>query len=229
MADFVDRLFTTTGCLQSGSTEARLSSGSSPTCAQCRLRVGYVLVALRYLIEIRRERVISQAIVVPVFVEHSANWSEAAAEAFDHDCNYSPNALHAKKKTAFLTVGRQKSQTTAFDANHWKAILQNIRLVWSQVVGSRIVGSRVVDCLSASRFSDYRLSACRFSAFCLPAAHLAASSWSQVVGSWGRWIPNRCDRPFRRRRCVKVARPRQFCASRIYFCVASQASNTLRN
>ena len=134
-----------------------------------------------------------------------------------------------QRKAAFLTVGRQKSQTTALDANHWKAILQNIRLVWSQVVGSRIVGSRVVDCLSASRFSDYRLSACRFSAFCLPAAHLAASSWSQVVGSWGRWIPNRCDRPFRRRRCVKVARPRQFCASRIYFCVASQASNTLRN
>ena len=90
--------------MQSGSTEARLPSSSSPTCAQCRLRVGYVLVALRYLIEIRRERVISQAIVVQVFVEHSANWSEAAAEAFDHDCDYSPNALHAKKKTAFLTV-----------------------------------------------------------------------------------------------------------------------------
>ena len=170
MADFVDRLFTTTGCLQSGSTEARLSSGSSPTCAQCRLRVGYVLVALRYLIEIRRERVISQAIVVPVFVEHSANWSEAAAEAFDHDCNYSPNALHAKKKTAFLTVGRQKSQTAARDANQWKAIHQNMLLVRSRVVGSRIVGSRAVGSWIVCRPLASRSLASRFSASRLPAS-----------------------------------------------------------
>ena len=204
--------------MQSGSTEARLPSSSSPTCAQCRLRVGYVLVALRYLIEIRRERVISQAIVVQVFVEHSANWSEAAAEAFDHDCDYSPNALHAKKKTAFLTVGRQKSQTTAFDANHWKAILQNIRLVWSQVVGPRIVGWRVIGswivCRPLASRTIASLPVVSRPIASRPLTSLPpASSWSQVVGSWGRWVPKRCAPLY------AEAQMREGCATKAVLCL----------
>ena len=120
-----------------------------------------------------------------------------------------------KRKAAFLTVGRQKSQTTACDANHWKAMLQNIRLVWSQVVGSRIVGSRVVDCLSASCFSDNRLSACRFSAYCLPAFHLAASCLVLVAG---RRVVGSVDSESLRPPLSEV-RMREGCATKAVLCL----------
>ena len=99
------------------------------------------------------------------------------------------------------TVGRQKSQTTAFDANHWKAILQNIRLVWSQVVGSRIVGWRVVGswivCRPLASRTIASLPVVSRPIASRPLTSLPpASSWSQVVGSWGRWVPKRCPPPF---------------------------------
>ena len=124
-----------------------------------------------------------------------------------------------KRKAAFLTVGRQKSQTSAFDANQWKAMIQKIHLVWSRVVGSRFVGSQAVGSWIVSRHLASRpLVSQPLASRCLTSLP-PASSWSQVVGSWCRWIPKRCGPHFRRRKCVKSARLRQLWASSIPFVI----------
>ena len=118
-----------------------------------------------------------------------------------------------KRKAAFLTVGRQKSQTTACDANHWKANS-------SKHTARLVAGRWVPDCWVAGRGLLVGLSLLGLSPLCLsflgllppgrPPRCLVLVAGRRVVGS----VDSESLRP-----PLSEAQMREGCATKAVLCL----------